>query len=372
MIFEITYNELQVPLAMIKELLTDKEYKGDVKLVTFEVTKEQVSLLFDDDRLGIRFKYDFHEAEPELPGTATCSFASFYELVKVFKKSEEAILIERDGISLRVDDGQYPEELMALKPDKVTNPYPQMESAVPYFSIESDTLIDGIQLASTILRKTDIPAGNIDTQAVYVGTGLGTVSFTSFSLHNFHRSIRPAMVSYDDRLILLTKPVASAVAKIVVSGRKHILDWQMAEFPGDDFTSSGILLQSEDAQATFSFKLEPIDGEASIRATFDALEVNFKEAVKSATLTSVKDISGIGKVKTDDNVVIKNGEFHLEPSGYPAQLVRKLWEKGAWKENGKVFYVESGSNSAPIMCLYEEVDGEEKITGLSYRTALTA
>lgn len=372
MIFEIAYNELQVPLAMIKELLTDKEYKGDVKLITLEVTRDKVSLLFEDDRLGVRFKYDFEEAEAELPGTATFSFASFYELVKVFKKSEEVILIERDGNSLRIDDGQYPEELLTLKPDMELNPYPQASSAVPYFSMESDTLIDGIQLASTILKKTDIPAGSIDTQAVYVGTGLGTVSFTSFSLHNFHRSIRPAMVSYDDRLILLPKPVASAIAKIATSGRKHILDWQVAEFPGDDFTKPGILLQSEDNQAMFSFKLEPVDEEKSIRITFNTLEENFKEAVKSAELTSLSDISDIGKVNTDDNLVIKNGEFHLEPSGYPAQLVRKLWEKGAWKEDGKVFYVESGISSAPIMCLYEEVNGEEKITGLSYRKALLA
>lgn len=372
MIFEINYNELQVPLAMIKELLSDKDYKGDVKVITFEVTKEGVSLFLEDDRLGVCFKYDLLEAEAELPGIATCSFASFYETVKVFKKSEEALIIERDGFVLRVDDGQYPEELLTLKADRDVSHFPDNTLATAILTIESEGLRDGIQLASSILRKTDIPVGNVDTQAVYLGTGLGTATFTSFSLHNFHRSTCPAVVSFDDRILLLTKPVASAIAKLVDSAKNVVEDWLISEFPGDQRNEAGIVIQSEDERVFINFRLDPIAHEREIRETFESTAFNFKEAIKLGSVENVFEVERTLKAKTTDNACVKAGKLTLNETGYPAQLLLKLRDRAAWGENGKVFYVDSGIKDMPVMCLYDVDEWNEKITCLSYRKGLSA
>lgn len=371
MIFEVNYNELQVPLSMIKVLLTDKEYKGDVKQVVFEVTKEKVLLFFNDDRLGVRMEVELDGAEAILPGEATCSFSSFFEMAKVFKKSEEPILVEREGDFIRIDDGVYPEEMLKLKPDVVPVILPSAELAEPFIGITGVGLRDGIQLASTIVRKTDIPADMIDTQGVYLGAEGNHVTFNSFSLHNFHRSKRKGTV-YQEQMIKLPKPVASALSKITDTSKKSIPEWRLSLVNGDDSDEKGVLLASTSGNISLFFTLAPLENAKSFAHHFKAVELNFKETKGTANLESIEKLTTLGKVKLDDNVVIESGHCVVKPAGYPAPLVKKLWEKGAWKDNGQVFYADGGGGAKPVLCLYDSEEDEEMMTTVSYREELIA
>jgi hypothetical protein len=371
MIFEINYNELQVPLMMIKELLTDKEYKGDVKQITFEVTKEKAMLLFSDDRLGVRMKVELDGAQAELPGVATCSFSSFFEMVKVFKKSEEPILVEREGEFIRVDDGVYPEEMLKLKQDETPNLLPNTELVEPLLGISGVRLRDGIQLASTIVRKTDIPADMIDTQAVYLGTEGDVVTFNSFSLHNFHRSKRMGTV-YQEGMVQLTKPVASALAKIADVSKKSIEEWSLSSVNGEELLDKGILMKSADENISLFFTLSPLANWDMVSNTFKTVELNFKESMRLTNTENILNVTKMGKVKAEDNVVIIDGNAVIQASGYPAPLIKKLWEKGAWEDSGTVFYADGGTGAKLVLCLFDDAEGEEKMTTLSYREATIA
>lgn len=370
MIFEINYNELQAPLAMIKELLTDKEYKGDVKRITLQVTKEKVFVYYHDDRLNLRIRAELDGADAQLPGMATCSFATFFETVKVFKKSDEPILIERENDHIRVDDGIYPEETVTLREDEDVNELPDTALIEKFAGVRAECLRDGIQLATAIVRKTEIPSESVDTQGVYLGAKGDFIEFTSFSLHGFQRSKRLGVV-YREHMLALPKPVASALAKVAHTGRNEIAEWTFSEGDAGEEAGNGLLVESDNGMFAMFFALETKQGN-QLAETFRAVEANFLETMASCQLGEISDVTSMGKVKTDDNVLIVDGVAVVNPSGYPAQMVRKLWDKGAWEESGKVFYSDGGNGQNPVLCLYSNEKSGEKMTSLSYRVAPNA
>lgn len=368
MIFEVNYSDIQAPLAVIKELLTDKEYKGDVKAVTIEVTKESVFLHFHDNRLGIRIKARLNDADAQLPGTATCSFASFLEVVKVFKKSDEPLLIEREGDFLRVDDGVYPEEMMPVREDASTPTFPDLNAGSEWLEMEAQAFGDSLQLASVMVKKSDLPAEMVDTQAVYMGTKGNQVSFSAFSLYNFQRSKRTAGV-YRESLKHLPKMVASSLSKVALSGKKAYPTWTISEVEGEEDEDKGILLEDGNRLFSLFVTLPEASNASDLDGAYQTLEQNFHISLLNEECLHITDVVSMGKIKADDNCIIEDGVCKLNPTGYPAQHLRKLWEKGACDI---YFYSDGGQGAQPAICLYNKDEDGEKMTVLSYRGQASA
>lgn len=369
MIFEINYTELAKPLMMIKELLTDKEYKGDVKQVTLETLSDSAWLYFEDERLGIQIQAELKGAEVQLPGTFTASFASFFENVKVFKKSEEPILFEREDEWLRIDDGIYPEELLRLKEESARGVLPREDEGKLILRTTDVVLKEGLQLASGILKKSDIPQHELDTQAVYLTTADGFVSFRSFSLYNYHHSKRKAEV-HQPEVVQFPKTKASAVLKMMNAEKQAGIKWALYSVDGESVSTPGILLHDEENHITVFMKMEISKEKEALQKMFAQIEANFLNEMESAEKQPAANMSTLEKVKANDNAFLNEGKWEVGYSGYPAQLVKKFIETNPLGQEGVLFY--SGNEEAPALCLFSENEDEQKMTTLSYRRVVSA
>lgn len=371
MIFEVTYENLQKPLSMIKSILTDNDYKGDTKTISLEATQNEARIYFKDERIGSEMIFILDDSEVVLPGRVSCSFSTFFEVVKVFKKTKEVLLIEQEGGAVMVGDGVYPDEILTAKE---TEDVFDLQSGTPLFQAKIGVMKNGIDLTSSILKKTDIPENQLNTQSILLATSGGQVSLNAFSLYAFHRTTFNAIV-HQEKSISIPKTMASLLLKLAKAQKDNESEWCFFEVLGEEFDSTGILIQSPDTKISLFFRLDLETNDNAKSAVFEALGANIKQALTKAdtTVLSIDNIKSVGKVTKDDNIGFDGNELVLSSSGYSAQLFKKLVEKDAVREGEKIFILDDAENSTnPILCFYINDNGQEKITTMSYRVSVTA
>lgn len=371
MIFEVNYETLQKPLSMIKSILTDNDYKGDTKTISLEATQDEARIYFKDEKMGTEMIFSLDGSEVVLPGRVSCSFSTFFEVVKVFKKTKEVLLIEQEGEAVMVGDGVYPDEILTAKE---TEEVFDLESGTPLFQSKIGVMKDGIDLASSILKKTDIPEEQLNTQSILLATSGTQVSLNAFSLYAFHQMTFNATI-HQEKSLSLPKTTASMLLKLAKAQKEDESEWCFSEVRGEEFDSTGVLIQSPDAKITMFFRLDLDTTGNSLSVMYQELGENIKQALSKGGTTTlfINNIKGIGKVTKDDNVAFDGNQLKLSSFGYSAPLFKKLVEKGAVKEDGKIFILDDNEDSTtPILCSYINDNGLEKITTMSYRVTATA
>lgn len=377
MIFEITYENIQKPLAIIKSLITDKDYKSEVKQITIESKNKEVKLFFKDERIDTEMIFTLEDATVLLDGVVTCSFASFFEIIKVFKKSKEPLLIEQDQRILLVGDGQYPEEILTLTKD--VEPHAPIAGEL-WASATASDLKGGLEIASSLLKKTSIPEEELNTQGVYMVTSGEESSLSAFSVYGFHRSTFNS-VNHMDKTICLPKNIASTLLKIVKTMKKDselVLSLVKAEvIEGEDeeeIRPGGMLVQTTDGQSDMFFVLDVESKNTQHAGVFEEIAQSIKNEVSKETTLKLKveGLKSISKVKAEDNISFVDGKIQLSQGGFQATMVKKLVDKGAVDDEGTLYLLNGNSLDNPILLMMVNDNGQDKITTISYRLPPTA
>lgn len=374
MIFEITYENIQKPLAIIKSLITDKDYKSEVKQITIESKNKEVKLFFKDERIDTEMIFTLEDATLLLDGVVTCSFASFFEIIKVFKKSKEPLLIEQDQRILLVGDGQYPEEILTLTKD--VEPHAPLAGEL-WASATASDLKGGLEIASSLLKKTSIPEEELNTQGVYMVTSGEESSLSAFSVYGFHRSTFNS-VNHMDKTICLPKSIASTLLKIVKTMKKDselVLSLVKAEvIEGEEIRPGGILVQTTDGQSDMFFVLDVDSQNTQHAGVFEEIAQGIKNEVSKETTLELKveGLKSISKVKAEDNISFVDGKVQLSQGGFQATMVKKLVDKGAVDDEGTLYLLNGNSQDNPILLMMVNDNGQDKITTISYRLPPTA
>lgn len=362
MIFQAEYKDLQKPMARIRALLSDADYKSDIKRITLEATQANVMIHYVDERLGLNIKAIVEDASIELAGKVTCTFASLNETLKVFKKSDESLMLEREEDILRIDDGVYPEEVLMVQEDEPLNDW-EMSDKV-WATVPAEALKTGIQSCLPLLRKSDIPETELDTQAVYLMTSDSAVEVTAFALHSYHHAIFPAQVEKENRLIGLPKAIATVVAKLMEATASECPSWILATVE----KANGRVFQLSDGEGfDVAIEQEMMVTEERLRVLFHSLTQNFRESMQEVEQLPFSGTSEIGKVKASDNLVLADGKPVMSPVGFPAMLIKRAGDKGAISAESSYFHPPANEETAQLLCFYEKKNGIEKMTAFGYR-----
>ncbi|WP_442638086.1 hypothetical protein [Rossellomorea marisflavi] len=377
MIFEISYENIQKPLSLLKSLISDKDYKSETKSITLECKDKEVKIFFKDKRLNTEMTFTLEDATMLMDGCVTCSFASFFEIVKVFKKSKEPLIVEQDQKLLLVGDGQYPEEILTLS--DYVEPHEPVVGEL-WTSADTSHLVSGLELASTLLKKTTIPEEELNTQGIYISTSGKECSLNTFSVYGFHRSSFQS-VNHMDKTICLPKTIASSLLKVVKTMKKEwelifsIVPEELVEEDEEEYLKpSGILIQTADGKSEMFFALDVGIENGKHGDVFKELTQNIKDEVNKETTLEVKvdGLKLISKVKANDNLSFEDGKVLVTPSGFQATTVKKLVDKGAVDSDGKLYILNNDSREDKILLMMSNDNGQDKITTISYRLPPTA
>lgn len=378
MIFEITYENIQKPLAIIRSLITDKDYKSEVKQITIESKNEEVKLFFKDERINTEMIFTLEDATVLLDGVITCSFASFFEITKVFKQSKEPLIIEQDQRILLVGDGQYPEEILTLTKD--VEPHAPNAGEL-WVSATASDLKGGLEIASSLLKKTSIPEEELNTQGIYMVTSGEESSLSAFSVYGFHRSTFNS-VNHMDKTVCFPKNIASTLLKIVKSMKKDselvfsLVKAEVIEGEEEDeeIRPCGILVQTTDGHSDMFFVLDVENPNTQHAGVFQEITESIKNEVNKETTLKLKvdGLKSISKVKAEDNISFVDGKVQLSQEGFQATMVKKLVDKGAVDDEGTLYLLNGNSQDDAILLMMVNDNGQDKITTISYRLPPTA
>ncbi|AJD93616.1 hypothetical protein JMA_42990 (plasmid) [Jeotgalibacillus malaysiensis] len=359
MLFEAKYKELKKPFDLMKSVLNDTDFKSEKHAVTMEVSEGKVLFSFIDPKSKVEMFYQLEEAETILDGVATCSLKILYDALKTFSKSEDVIMLEREEDELRVDDGVFPEEMFKLFDDGDMVVLEEVGEKKPLFKTEGKMLSDLLNRMSIVLRKTDFPAEQLDTQAVYITSVQDeTLESASFSIHQSSYERQPAEVLKSFHLAF-PKPKAKLMAKIL-----NCLD-NVTVSTGTSDEQPVCVLNNKNYQIVVKGDYE-VDGNvfSALKSVFASLEER-KEAGESI---SSSDIQELGKLTVRSNVAKESDKWKLENSGYPAKVLMDFFKAGFSNDNSVCMEVETDG----VLAVLDMTKNHEKMFVMSYRSGESA
>lgn len=122
MIFEADYKNLKKSVTLIQNILTGTEKnKKELMEVELHVKDEEVYFSYKGkENVQLDYKIPISEANSILEGSMKINLNDLISAMKSFDKSSSNLLIERDGMELRIDDGILEPEIIVLSDETDT------------------------------------------------------------------------------------------------------------------------------------------------------------------------------------------------------------------------------------------------------------
>lgn len=362
MIFETTYQTLELPLSLMRALISDTEYKMGRHALTLEVG-EKVTLTFYDKKMRVDMKYTIEDATPVLEGVATCSMTDFFEVLKSFKKAEDVLLIEREENLLRVDDGVYDEDVIGLLDDGDLVVIDENEKVTSFFKADSKEFSAALSRSALMLKKTDIPADELDTQSVYIeARGTDELLFNVFAIHHAYREESSAELFHPVSL-QFPKTMVSLLTRFTDALKKKNLSFVLEEADRDE--QSFLVLKGEHFEIAVKGKFTIPVSKTNV---FSTVAKNMENILSTLSPTEIKFSGAISKSKASDLVVLEDEKLVKAESGFSAQMLNRFEQKNAWTNQSQAYQIVEQDGQPTILVIRDEVPGVKKMMTFSYRS----
>lgn len=360
--FETTYQTLELPLSLMRALISDTEYKMGRHALTIEVG-EKVTLTFYDKKMRVDMKYTIEEATPVLEGVATCSMTDFFEVLKSFKKAEDVLLIEREENLLRIDDGVYAEDVIGLLDDGDLVVIDENDQVTSFFKANSKEFSAALSRSALMLKKTDIPTNELDTQSVYIeAKGKDELLFNVFAIHHAYREESSAEL-FHPVSIQFPKAVVSLLTRFTDALKNKNLSFILEEALRDE--QRFLVLRGEHFEIAVKGKFTVPVSKTNV---FSTVAENMENLLSTLSTTAIKNSSAISKAKASELVVLGDEKLVKAESGFSAQMLNRFKQKDAWTNQSEVYQIVEQDGHPTILVIRDAVPGVKKMMTFSYRS----